>query len=212
MNRQTKTKQAILDAALYLFHLKGFHATSLRDIGQKAQINPANIAYYFKNKNGLLEFCLTSYFEDYIDVLDRNVQVLDDKGPQECLMDLVRDILHFQAKNFLASSFIYGETALDSNLNREILSTYYMKENYYFQVVYEKGFKEKLFRHVSFPISMLQLKGQLSAPIIHARYSREVLHIFPQESYYIEKYIEDTIHFLHGTLFNNEPVRKLALS
>ena len=75
-----------------------------------------------------------------------------------------------------------------------------------------KGFKEKLFRHVSFPISMLQLKGQLSAPIIHARYAREVLHIFPQESYYIEKYIEDTIHFLHGTLFNNEPVRKLALS
>lgn len=206
MNRQTKTKQAILDAALYLFHLKGYHATSIRDIAHKAQVNPANIAYYFKNKHGLLEFCLTAYFEEYVAVIERNIQDLDLKGPRDCMLDLVRDILRFQADHFLASSFCYSETALDSNLNREILSTYYMKENFYFQLIFEKGFRERSFQRVPLPLCLLQLKGLLSAPIIHARYAREVLHIFPQESYYTDKYITETILYLQGCLFTNQPV------
>ena len=48
------TKQAIVEAALQLFLANGFDGTSIRDIAQKANTNPANIAYYFKNKNGLL--------------------------------------------------------------------------------------------------------------------------------------------------------------
>ena len=38
MNRQTPTKQAIVDSAFHLFHLKGYHATSIRDIANKAKV------------------------------------------------------------------------------------------------------------------------------------------------------------------------------
>jgi AcrR family transcriptional regulator len=204
VSRQTKTKQSILDAALYLFHLKGYHATSIRDIAGKAQVNTANIAYYFKNKQGLLEYCFISYFEEYISVLDKNAEALKNIGPVECLMDMVFDILSFQRKNFLASSFINGEFSLDSNLNREVLSTYLMKEKYFFQLVLENGIEQKEFINIPVPMYILQLKGLLTAPVIHAQYSREVLHIFPQDTYYMEKYAEQVCLFLQATLFNRE--------
>ena len=46
---KNNTKQIIVEAALQLFHTNGYDGTSIRDIALKAEINPANIAYYFKN-------------------------------------------------------------------------------------------------------------------------------------------------------------------
>ncbi|MFD0051083.1 forespore capture DNA-binding protein RefZ [Actinomycetes bacterium NPDC127524] len=204
MNRQTRTKQLILDAALYLFHLKGYHATSIRDIAGKAKVNPANIAYYFKNKQGLLEYCFTSYLEEYVEILDINILELERKGPKLCLSGMILDILEFQKKNFLASSFIYGESSWDSSLNREILSTYFTKERFYFQLILEKGMKEHAFQNVSIPVFILQLKGLLSAPVMHSHYAMEVLHVFPQENYYNAKYGDEVIKFLHSVLYSKE--------
>jgi AcrR family transcriptional regulator len=201
MNRQTPTKQAIVDAALHLFHLKGYHATSIRDIANKAKVNAANIAYYFKNKQGLLEFCFTAYLEAYLRVLETNMSMLEIKGPKQCLLNLVKDILAFQRENFLAARFIYGESSLDSNLNREIHSTYFTKEKSYFQYVLEQGIKSRNFQSVSIPMFMLQLKGLLSAPVLHTHYAMEVLHVFPQEAYYTNLYAEEVGRFLEETLF-----------
>ena len=201
MNRQTKTKEAILESALYLFHLKGYHATSIRDIAHKAKVNSANIAYYFKNKQGLLEYCFTAYLEAYIQLLEKNLVQLDRVGIQNGLLAILTDAFEFQRKNFLAASFIYGESALDSNLNREVLSTYYMKENSYFQYVLEKGIKEGLFRKIPPAIFTLQIKGLLSAPIIHAHYAREVLHVYTQEKYYTDKYCDEVRLYLEQSLF-----------
>lgn len=209
MNRQTPTKQAIVEAALHLFHLKGYHATSIRDIANKAKVNTANIAYYFKNKQGLLEFCFISYLEEYLVVLESNMDQLEIKGPQECLMNLVKDILTFQRKNFLAARFIYGESSLDSNLNREIHSTYFTKEKSYFQYVLEQGIKGRYFQSVSIPMFMLQLKGLLTAPVLHTHYAMEVLHVFPQEAYYTNLYAEEVGRFLEDTLFITEDLQPL---
>lgn len=209
MNRQTPTKQAIVEAALHLFHLKGYHATSVRDIANKAKVNAANIAYYFKNKQGLLEYCFISYLEEYLLVLEQNMEQLELKGPRECLMNLVKDILSFQRKNFLAARFIYGESSLDSNLNREIHSTYFTKEKSYFQYVLEQGIKSRDFQSVSIPMFMLQLKGLLSAPVLHTHYAMEVLHVFPQEAYYTNLYTEEVGRFLEDTLFISEDLQPL---
>ncbi|WP_158555774.1 forespore capture DNA-binding protein RefZ [Peribacillus glennii] len=201
MNRRTDTKEAILDAALYWFHLKGYHATSIRDIAGKAKVNTANIAYYFKNKQGLLEYCFITYFEEYIDILSNNAEAMHKKGAAACLMDMVTDILSFQQKNFLASSFINGEFALDSSLNREFLSTYLTKEKFFFQQVLETGMAGKEFVVISVPIFILQLKGLLTAPVSHSQYSREVLYMMPQDTYYNDKYTEQVCRFLQSTLF-----------
>ena len=50
---KTDKRDHILDAAEKLFATRGFDATSVRDIGQEADVNIAMINYYFGSKDGL---------------------------------------------------------------------------------------------------------------------------------------------------------------
>jgi AcrR family transcriptional regulator len=43
----------LLDAAAGLFHERGYDATTVRDIGERAVVDPALIARYFDSKEGL---------------------------------------------------------------------------------------------------------------------------------------------------------------
>ena len=45
--------QAILDAAEELFATQGFNSTTIKEIGFRAQVNPALLYYYFPDKAGL---------------------------------------------------------------------------------------------------------------------------------------------------------------
>jgi AcrR family transcriptional regulator len=49
------TKDRILDAAEKLFADNGFHATSLRDITARAQVNLAAVNYHFQSKEALIQ-------------------------------------------------------------------------------------------------------------------------------------------------------------
>ncbi|WP_300646646.1 TetR/AcrR family transcriptional regulator [Paenalcaligenes sp.] len=49
------TREALLDAAEYLFTQQGHDATSLRQITTRAQANLAAVNYHFGNKEGLIE-------------------------------------------------------------------------------------------------------------------------------------------------------------
>ncbi|PLS14858.1 TetR family transcriptional regulator [Bacillus sp. M6-12] len=200
MKNSTSTKESIIEAALYLFHLKGFHAASIRDIAGRAGVNPANISYYFKNKHGLLEYCIVTYMEEYTALMNETVARAENIGSAACMFEMVHNILHFQRRHFLSARFIFGEFSLDSNLNREILSTYLAKERYYFEALIEHGIKTKAFRPVSVPSFILQLKGLLSAPLIHASYAAELLHIFSQEAYYTDQYAKQVNSFLKSSL------------
>lgn len=48
------TREQILDAARTLFAEKGFERTTMRAVGEQAGVDPALIAHYFGNKDGLL--------------------------------------------------------------------------------------------------------------------------------------------------------------
>jgi AcrR family transcriptional regulator len=208
LKKKNGSKQAILEAALYLFHLNGFHGTSIRDIAKKANVNSATISYYFKNKNGLLEHCFISYLEEYTEILERSIQYLDEMDAKDCLNDILTNIFAFHSKNFIAARFIHREMSLDTNLNREILSTYLMKEKYLFTMVLEQGFEQKSFRKVSIQAFILQLKGLVLAPVIHAHYAMEVLHMFPQEKYFMDKYLKQVQDFLADYLWMESKVEK----
>ena len=94
--------------------------------------------------------------------------------------------------------------SLDTTLNREILSTYMAKERYYLQYVVEQGIQSQLFRKVHIPSFILQLKGLLTAPLLHTHYAVELLQIIPQESYYIEQYKQQCIEFItHHLLYSH---------
>ncbi len=51
------TRTALVGAALHLFGLKGFDATTTREIATQAGVNIAAIAYHFGGKEGLRQAC-----------------------------------------------------------------------------------------------------------------------------------------------------------
>src|SRR5579871_1662400 len=55
MSERLDTKSKILDAAEKLFGIKGFEATSLRDITATAQVNLAAVNYHFQSKDSLID-------------------------------------------------------------------------------------------------------------------------------------------------------------
>lgn len=178
------TKEIILNSAILLFNTKGYDGTSIRDISNKANVNPANISYYFHNKQGLLEACLVYFFEHYLTFLEEEVNLIEYDNRKECLKRAIYKILAFQGKNHFLTRLVWREISIDSQVIREITSSYLMKERYLFKrlLEIEEGYQSTIY------LNLIQLKSMITMPFLNSQYLREVLHIFPQEKYFIEKY------------------------
>lgn len=205
------SKEAIVQAAISLFNTKGFHATSIRDISTKANVNVANIAYYFENKHGLLEFCLTSFFEQYLIRIEEALPILEE-DPLTCLKKVAENILAFQCNNIHFTRFILREMSIDSQVVREIMSTYYVKEKYYFKKILERGVQKKVIRPHSIAYLIIQFKGMLTMPFLNTQYVTEVLHVFPHERFFEEKYLQVMYQWIDGVVGNNALFEKKAVN
>jgi AcrR family transcriptional regulator len=197
------SKEAIVQAAVSLFNTKGYSGTSIRDIAGKAKINPANIAYYFQNKHGLLEYCFTSFFERYISTIEEGYSFID-QGAAFCLKKISSLLLNFLCDNLHLTGFILREMSIDSQLVREIMATYYTKEKYYLQKLFEIGIERGEFERHSIPYMIVQLKGLWNMPFLNTAYLREVLYIFPNERYFLEKYTRDVHKWIDDVLCKKE--------
>lgn len=76
------TRQRIIEASTFLFGLKGYDATSTREIAQRAGVNIASLNYHFKSKQGILEEvtgCVITEFKEKIKslALDQNQTASD---------------------------------------------------------------------------------------------------------------------------------------
>lgn len=90
-------KQQILEAAIGLFARKGFSATGVREIAQRAKVNVAMISYYFGSKRGILEAALNIFFQRYLEIAE---QALERDDPAEQKMRLfIRSIVMFLRRN-----------------------------------------------------------------------------------------------------------------
>jgi AcrR family transcriptional regulator len=56
-------REGILDAAEYLFAVRGFAATSIREIAERVDVNPAMVHYYFGSKKKLLQAVMERVLE-----------------------------------------------------------------------------------------------------------------------------------------------------
>ncbi|MEH7096596.1 forespore capture DNA-binding protein RefZ [Neobacillus vireti] len=203
-------KEAIVQAAISLFNSNGYSGTSVRDIAKIAKVNTATIAYYFNNKPGLLEYCFMHFFEQYINKIEEAYLSID-RGAKECLKRIVADLLHYQCENSQLSSFVYREMSMDSQVVREIMSTYSLKEKYYLQKIMERGFEWQEFRPHSIPYLIIQLKSLLMMPFMNTQYMREVLYIFPNEPFFEQKYLKELYAWIDKTLSYEGPVMKGAV-
>jgi len=107
----TGPKQRILDAALSLFAQKGFAAVGVREIASEAGVNIAMISYYFEGKVGILREIMEQFFDRYSLVFEG----VDDeaKPPQECVRNLIQNVVDFVRENTELSMVSYNELPLD---------------------------------------------------------------------------------------------------
>ena len=89
------TKKKVIETALTLFKINGYHGTSVRDISKKANVNIATISYYFKGKQGLLEHIIVEFLEGYVEILDKHCLSLYDKNADLILVNLVGEVLNY---------------------------------------------------------------------------------------------------------------------
>ncbi len=95
--QQKMRRKQILDAAKRLFYAKGFTAATMEDIAQEAELSPAAIYLYFKNKDDLyvsLNLQLLEYLSDRLERLYLQ-EGLDAEEKVEALKDLLYDVYKF---------------------------------------------------------------------------------------------------------------------
>lgn len=202
MDKNSKTKDSIIEAAVYLFYMKGYSATSIRDIARRAESNSANISYHFQHKQGLLEHCFTDFFEGYLTGLEQIAEQLPQIGARECLLQYASFCLHYYRENFLLTRLVLREISVDTSLNREVYMTYLSKEKYLLKMILEEGRKRGELRPISIPMFVTKLKAMLNEPFIHSQYFMEVWHIFPNEPHFTNAYFTEIETFLHECLFH----------
>ena len=193
------SKDAIVDAAISLFNTKGFQGTTMRDIASKAKVNISNISYYFENKSGLLEHCFTNFYESYINEIEKAMTDLE-LGARSCLKKVIENLLKYQCEHMQLTRFILRELSLDSQVVREIMSTYLVQERYYFTKILEYGMLRQEYRRINIHYFIIQLKGLLSTPFLNSDYLTEVLYILPNEPYFAEKYLCEVFNWIDSIL------------
>ena len=156
------TKQKVIDAASELFFQHGFHGTSVRDIAERAAVNVSLISYYFKSKQGLLEYAVTQYYEQYLEIIDNVVD--SEQKAIETLQHLIEAMIQYKTEHFQLTAFIHRELSLDSTFVREMSVTYLAKENYiltnhFSQILSPEQKRDKYYL-------FMQFKGMIMSPYI----------------------------------------------
>ena len=95
--QQKMRRGQILEAAKRLFHSKGFSTATIEDIAQEAELSPAAIYLYFKNKDDIyvsLNLQLLEYLADRLERLYLQEDVHAEEKV-EALKDLFYDVYNF---------------------------------------------------------------------------------------------------------------------
>ncbi len=79
-----ETKESILEAAEELFSQKGFDGTSVNEVAEKAGVNKPLIYYYFKSKEGVLNYMIDTLLKQMEAIAlqalqDEKFKLLDDQ-------------------------------------------------------------------------------------------------------------------------------------
>lgn len=98
--RSARTKRALIEAAVELFAERGYGATSLKAIGERASISHGVIPFHFGSKEGLLLAVVEDLFGRFTDavispVMDAGAR---DYGSRD-LGAVMRSMLEFQTAN-----------------------------------------------------------------------------------------------------------------
>jgi AcrR family transcriptional regulator len=89
--RSVRTRQAIIDAGILLFHERGYHATSVRDVVEHAGITKGAFYHHFDGKETLLRLIHQEYLDFQVAIF--NEVVTHPVSPREHLKELIACII-----------------------------------------------------------------------------------------------------------------------
>lgn len=182
------SKQKVIDAASLHFFQKGFHGTSVRDIADEASVNVSLISYYFKSKQGLLEYAITQYYETYLRELEEVIQQTESLSHIEQLKKLIVTIIQYKQDHLQLSCTIHRELSLDSIFVREMTVTYLAKENHYISTLFFNILKKEYVLDKEY--LLMQLKGMLITPyVLHNEWKYQVIGNHSHQRF-VEKYAQ----------------------
>ncbi|SFB25182.1 transcriptional regulator, TetR family [Lentibacillus halodurans] len=182
--KKNPTKQKVINAASSLFFQNGFHGTSVRDIADKAAVNVSLISYYFKSKQGLLEYAVTQYYEAYIETIETSLQENETLTPLKQLKKMIEAIIQYKQLNHQLSCFIQRELSLDSVFVREMTVTYLAKENYLISNAFAAIFPEQRKERMDHQFLLMQLKGMLITPyLMQHEWKNQVVGAFSHQQF-----------------------------
>lgn len=193
---ENTSKQKVLQSALHLFYQKGFHATSVRDIAERAGVNLSLISYYFKSKQGLFEYIVVHYYEAYLKEMQEDIGKNDHLSPLDQLKALIFTIIQYKQENKKFSCFIHRELSMDSSFIREVFLTYVAKENYYLKSIFTELISNSHLNPLRKDFLFMQLKGMLAVPYIHQREFHQTLDHFSKDEYFVKNYTETIFSWL----------------
>lgn len=187
--KKSPSKQKVIDAAASLFFQKGFHGTSVRDIAERATVNVSSISYYFKGKQGLLEYAVTNYYEEYLETIEQSIKSTEDLTAIARLNELIFTIIQYKQSKHQLTCFIQRELTLDSVFVREMAVTYLAKENYYIRSAFFEALSEKKYPGDEKSYLLMQFKGMLITPyILHNEWKDQIIGDYSHEMF-AEKYV-----------------------
>jgi len=188
------SKQKVIDAASLLFFQKGFHGTSVRDIAEEATVNVSLISYYFKGKQGLFEYAIVQYYEEYLGEIEASLQQTEAETTKEQLKKLIYIIIQYKQSKLQLTCTIHREMSLDSVFVREMMVTYLAKENHYLSNLLFAILKPEYKREQQFLV--MQLKGLLITPyILHNEWKYKVIGDYSHDLF-VDNYVKSVQNWL----------------
>jgi len=130
--RQVKRKQ-IMDAALELFAIQGFHTTSISEIAKKAGISKGLMYNYFESKDELLSMIMETGFDKLLQWFDPNH---DGILTREELILYLNKILGMMKADPLYWRLYYS-IILNPQTNTKVLMNILKKSESFFQILSE---------------------------------------------------------------------------
>lgn len=112
ISKPPETRTAILDAAEELFAERGFAGTTIKQIGERADQNPALIYYYYDSKATLYEHVLNRLFRDIVDEAAARTEASND--PESVVRAIVASQIAVLSRHARLPQLVTREI-LDSN-------------------------------------------------------------------------------------------------
>jgi AcrR family transcriptional regulator len=86
-------EQQMLDAAVQMFSVNGYHETSMDAIAAKAEISKPMLYLYYGSKEELFGACLDRELTRFIDGVREDIDL--DQGPKDLLRNTIVSFLHY---------------------------------------------------------------------------------------------------------------------